>query len=92
MTLTVSVSEFRNHLSDYLDKVSEGTRLIIKDEKKDVAIAELTPTQSFDKEAFGKALKQAAGVFTAKNHPEWRTKKDVIKWLRETRKNADRTF
>ena len=92
MTLTVSISEFRNNLSDYLDKVSEGARLLIKDEKKDKLVAEVVGKKEFDPEAFEKALDRAAGVFTAKNHPEWRTKKDVIHWLRETRKNFDREF
>lgn len=92
MTLTVSISQLRNNMAEYLDKVTKGNQVLIRDEKKDIVVAELTQTKSFDKEAFGKALKQAAGVFTAKNHPEWRTKKDVSKWLRETRKNAERNF
>lgn len=92
MTLTVSISEFRNNMSDYLDKVTSGTRVLIRDSKKDKTIAQITPSTSFDPEAFEKALDRAAGVFTAKNHPEWRTKKDIINWLRETRKNFDRKF
>lgn len=48
--------------------------------------------KKFNLEAFKKALDSAAGVFTAKNHPEWRTKKDVIKWLEKSRAEADRTF
>ena len=39
-----------------------------------------------------KMLKEIGQVFTAKNHPEWSTKKKVEKWLRETRMNADRNF
>lgn len=48
--------------------------------------------KKFNPITFGKALKQATGVFTAQNHPEWQTKKDVIKWLEKTRLDADRNF
>ena len=92
MTLTVSISEFRNNMSDYLDKVSRGNQVLIRNDKKDISIAQINPVRSFDAEAFGKALDRAAGVFTAKNHPEWATKKDVVSWLRKTRKNFDRKF
>ncbi len=92
MTLIVSVSQLRNNMAEYLEKVKRGNRVLIRDEKKDITIAELTPTKSFDPEAFGKALKIASGIFTAKNHPEWRTKKDVIKWLEAERKAWDRSF
>ncbi|MBF8250114.1 MAG: hypothetical protein HW400_715 [Candidatus Levybacteria bacterium] len=92
MTLTVSVSQFRNNMADYLDKVIAGNRILIRDEKKDVAIAELTKTKSFDKDAFERTLRKAAGVFTAKNHPEWRTKTDVINWVRKNRLANQRSF
>ena len=92
MTLTVSVSELRNNLAQYLERVTNGANLLVRDEKKDLTIAQVTPIHTFDPVAFEKALDRAAGVFTAENHPEWRTKKDVSKWLRETRKNFDRKF
>lgn len=92
MTLTVSVSEFRNNLADYLDKLSEGTHLLIRDEKKDKLVAEVIGKKEFDPVAFQKALKAAAGSITAKNHPEWRTKKDIIRWLGRERKAAERHF
>jgi len=92
MTLTVSISEFRNNMSEYLNKVSRGNQVLIRDDKKDISIAQINPVQSFDPEAFEKALDRAAGVFTAENHPEWATKKDVVSWLRKTRKNFDRKF
>ncbi len=92
MTLTVSVSELRNNISGYLDKVAKGNRVLIRDEKRNRTIAQITQTSAFDPETFGKALKSAAGVFSAKNHPEWRTKKDVIKWVEQGRKAADRSF
>lgn len=48
--------------------------------------------KKFDLESFKKTLRRNAGVFTAKNHPEWRTKRDVVKWVEKGRKEADRTF
>ncbi|MEK7617410.1 MAG: hypothetical protein AAB414_05150 [Patescibacteria group bacterium] len=79
-------------MSKYLDKVSQGNQVLIRDDKRDMSVAQINPVQTFDPVAFQKALDKAAGVFSAENHPEWRTKKDVIKWLRETRKNFDRKF
>lgn len=92
MTLTVSISQFRNNIADYLDKAIEGDRVIIRDEKKNTAIAELTKTKSFDKDAFERSLRKAAGVFSAENHPEWRTKTDVINWVRKNRLANQRSF
>jgi len=92
MTLTVSISEFRNNLSDYLNKVSTGTRLLIKDEKKNKLLAEVVGKKEFDPEAYERAMRKAAGVFTAEKHPEWRTKKDVINWLRQSRLADERHF
>ncbi|MBI4096105.1 MAG: hypothetical protein HY425_00115 [Candidatus Levybacteria bacterium] len=92
MTLTVSVSQFRQHLSDYIAKAKDGYTVILKDEKKNEEIVQLLPRKKFDPEAFEKSLDRAAGVFTAENHPEWATKKDVVNWLKKTRKNFDRKF
>lgn len=92
MTITVSITQFRQNISDYLIKAREGHTIVLKDEKKDKKVAELVGKKRFDPVAFGKALKAASGVFTAKNHPEWRTKRDVIRWVERERKKADRTF
>lgn len=92
MTLTVSISEFRNNISSYLTKVSEGNQVLIKDGKKNIAIAQISKVHSFDKETFKQALLSSAGVFTAENHPEWATKKKVIAWLRKTRLANERSF
>lgn len=92
MTTTVSISQFRNNISDYLNQVTKGDQIIIRDEKKDAPIAQLTKTKTFDKYAFERSLRKAAGVFTAKNHPEWKTKKDVIKWTQENRLKNQRYF
>lgn len=92
MTLFVSVSDLRNNISDYLERVTRGTRLIIRDEKRGKMIAQITKSQTFDKDAYEKAMRKAAGVFTAENHPQWRTKKDVIAWLKKSRSLSDRKF
>ena len=40
MNLIVSVSEFRENISKYLDKVTSGASVVIKDEKRNVEIAQ----------------------------------------------------
>lgn len=92
MTLTVSISDLRNNIADYLEQVEKGVHLYIRDSKRGKTIAQVTRAQNFDRDAFEKSLREAAGVFTAKNHPEWRTKKDVVRWLRKTRSANDRKF
>lgn len=92
MTITVSISDFRTNISDYLEKARSGNTIEVRDLKKDRLVAELRGKKEFDPAAFRKALDKAAGVFTAKNHPEWRTKRDVIRWVEQSRKAADRTF
>lgn len=90
MTITVSVTDLRNNISDYLDRVAKGTRLLVRDEKKKKTIAQITQTHIFNKDSYEKALRKAAGIFTAKNHPEWRTEKDVRNWLIKSRLSSDR--
>lgn len=92
MTLTVSVGEFRQNISHYISKAKEGHTILLKDGKKGHEIAQLVGKKEFNPIAFERALKNAAGVFTAENHPEWRTKKDIIRWLRKERLAADRHF
>lgn len=92
MTLTVSISELRNNLAQYLEMVANGTSLLIRDEKQNRLVAELVEKKEFDPDRFERALQSAAGVFTAENHPEWATQKDVIRWLENTRKASERHF
>ena len=75
-----------------MDKVAEGTRLLIKDEKKNKLLAEVIAKKEFDPISFERTLKSVGQVFTEENHPEWRTQKDVINWLRKTRQESDRHF
>ncbi|TSC89000.1 MAG: hypothetical protein G01um10145_709 [Microgenomates group bacterium Gr01-1014_5] len=92
MTFTVSISQFREQIADYIAKAKEGHTVILKDEKKDQEIVQLVRTKEFNPETFGKALEDASGVFMREDHPEWRTKNDVIRWLKQSRKASDRNF
>lgn len=92
MTLTVSVSQLRNNISEYLNHVSKGTTLLVNDEKKRKAIARITKAQIFDKDTYEKKLRKVAGIFTSENHPEWKTKADVISWVRKNRLANERKF
>ena len=92
MTITVSISDFRNNISDYLAQVRAGDKIVLRDEKKNEDVAELTGKKKFDPKRFWSVLKKNSGIFTAKNHPEWRTKRQVIAWVEKGRKDADRTF
>ena len=92
MTIIVPISQFRQHVANYIEKAKAGHTVILKDGKKDQQLVQLVGKKKFNPDAFGKALKAATGVFSAKNHPEWRTKSDVIKWVEQGRKAADRSF
>lgn len=92
MVITVSISQFRQHISDFIAKAKEGHTVVLKDEKKGEQIVKLVAKKEFNPEIFGKALREASGVFTAQNHPEWKTKKDVVKWVEKARLAADRRF
>lgn len=90
MTWTVSVGDLRNNLADYLERVRQGDNLVIKDERKNEDIAQITAKKQFDSEAFLKALDQFAGSVSAKDHPEWATRNKIDRWLRAVRRASDR--
>ena len=92
MNIVVSISQFRQNIASYIDKAKKGDTVILKDEKKGQQVVQLIGKKKFDPDAFGKALKTASGVFSVKNHPEWKTKSDVAKWVEKGRKAADRSF
>ena len=73
-------------------KAKEGHTVIVKDEKKGQEIIELKRKNTFNVKTFSKALQEASGVFAARNHPEWKIKKDVSTWLVKERKSSDRNF
>lgn len=92
MNIVVSISQFRQNIASYIEKAKEGNTIMLKDEKKGQQLVQLVAKKKFDPDAFGKALRAAAGVFSAENHPEWKTKNDVIKWVEQTRKASERKF
>lgn len=92
MTLTVSVSDLRNNISSYLEKVMKGTRVLIRDEKKGITIAEITHTSSFDKDTYEKMLRKVAGIFSKESHPEWSTQETVSNWVIKNRLSDERSF
>ncbi|MBM3283148.1 hypothetical protein FJY90_02745 [Candidatus Gottesmanbacteria bacterium] len=92
MTIAVSITEFRQKISDYLAQARAGHTILLKDKKKGETVAEVIGKKKFDPKTFGIALKDAMGTFTAENHQEWKTKRHVIKWVEKTRKEADRTL
>lgn len=92
MIVIASVSQLRNNIADYLDKVMKGARVLVRDEKRNITIAEIVQSRSFDKTAYQQALDSAAGVFSGKNHPEWKTQKDISSWLAKNRLADQRSF
>lgn len=92
MTLTVSISQFRQNIADYLSKAKEGHTIILEDEKKGQQVVQVVGKKSFNSKTFEKALIDVVGIFTEKNHPEWKTKNNVIKWVSRGRKKGDRNF
>ncbi len=92
MIINVSISQFRQNLADYIAKVVAGHTVILENGKKDQQIIQLVGKKKFNPYTFGNALKEASGIFTAENHPEWQSKEDVIKWVEKGRLSADRNF
>ena len=63
MNLTVSVSDFRNNLTDYLELLREGKKVVIKDARKDKTKVELTASEpsGFNWDNYLKEVKKLAG-------------------------------
>jgi len=92
MTITVSVSQFRQNMSNYIAKAQSGVRVVVRDEKENEDVVEIVGKSKWDAGEFTVMLDRVAGTFTAKNHPEWATKKNVEKWLRNSRSADERKF
>ena len=63
MNLTVSVSDFRDNLTDYLTLLQEGKKVVIKDARKNKPLVELTSVkpEKFDWGNYIKEVKKLAG-------------------------------
>lgn len=92
MTVTVSISQLREDLSAYIARVQSGDSIVVKDEKKGIEVAEIIRKRQFDPKAFRRALYRVAGSVSAKDHPEWATPVKISRWLRKSRKQAERHF
>lgn len=92
MTQVVSISDFRDNISSYLSQVQQGNKLILTDKKRGKVVAEVVKRDKTELEEYREMLKKVAGTFTAKNHPEWATRKKVDQWLRKTRLASNRKF
>ncbi len=92
MIVTVSISDLRTNISEYLEKVIKGARVLVRDEKRGITVAEIVQAFTFDKDTYEKTLRKAAGIFSADNHPEWKTKESVIDWVTKNRQTSDRSF
>ena len=92
MIINVSISQFRQNVAKYIAKARDGNLIILEDGKRGKQIAQISGRKDFDSDAFIEALRNAAGVFTGENHPEWTTKKQIIKWLEKERSSFDRSF
>ena len=92
MTITVSISQFRQNISDYLAKAQSGIRIVVRDEKENEDVVEIVGKNKWDPVAYIAMLDRVAGTFTVKNHPEWGTKKNVERWLRKSRLADERKF
>lgn len=64
MTFTVSVSDLRNNISSYLDKVMSGSGVLVRDDKRGITIAEIIQTTRFDRDTYEKTLRKSAGILT----------------------------
>lgn len=92
MIITVSISDLRNNIASYIEKVTKGNRVIVRDDKRGVNVAEIVQTPTFDKNAYEKILRKAAGLFSSEKHPEWKTQPDVINWVSSNRHSDERSF
>jgi hypothetical protein len=70
----------------------KGTRVVVRDEKRGITIAEIIHASSFDKNAYEKTLRKVAGIFSAENHPEWNTQRNISNWVTENRLSDERAF
>ena len=79
-------------MSHYLQRAAKRTKVLIRDEKKDITIAQLSRIKSFDKKEYEKVLSKASGIFTKELHPKWKDSKEIVTWLTKSRLSDDRSF
>ncbi len=75
MNLNVSVSDFRDNLTDYLELLRGGKKVVIKDARKDRPLVELTASRpvDFDWDYYIREVNKLAGSnFLAGDEKEWK--------------------
>lgn len=92
MTVTVSISDFRSRLTDYLEQASHGHTILIQDEKRRSPVAQLIGHKKFQPSAYQSMLTRVAGSLTASSHPEWATSAKITHWLKRQRLASERIF
>jgi len=92
MITTVSISDFRENTSLYLEQISRGDTIVIKDTKRNRVVAHVNSAPAFHAKTYRETLRKVAGSISAKRHPEWRTRKAITTWLINSRLADDRTF
>lgn len=90
--VTVSISDFRTGIADYLRLAVQGRSVIITDKKRGIRIAKLIAEKQFDSSAYRDMLGRVVGAFAAARHPEWSTSAKLDNWLRAGRLADDRKF
>lgn len=93
MNIVVSISDFRNNLSDYIDLIKDGEKSVeVKDEKKDrvVGVFVAKKEEEFDWDEYMKFVKSLAGSGFLASKKDERVRKefrdDVNKRFEEARK------
>ncbi len=90
--ITISVTDFRTGIADYLRLAAQGKTVVISDERRGVRIAKLVADKQFDSSAYRAMLNRVAGAFATARHPEWNTSAKLENWLRAGRLADDRKF
>jgi len=89
MNLTVSVSDFRDNLTDYLSLLQQGKKVIIKDARKNKPLIELTSVKpkQFDWDNYIKEVKKLAGsgLFVSDEADRRRFRRSFDRHLRAAR-------
>ncbi len=89
MNLTVSVSDFRDNLTDYLALLQEGKKVVIKDARKDRSVVELIAKkpESFDWDKHIKEVMKlgGSGLFVSDEADRKRFRRSFDRRLRAAR-------
>lgn len=75
MNTIISVSDFRNNLTNYLELLQTGNKVVIKNAKKDKTVVELMSSAppEFDWDAYLEKVKKMAGSnFLAGDEQDWK--------------------